>query len=60
MTKRPKNIEKRDRAGHWEGDLIELRGSKKKTINILVERKKRMVSKEVKTPALLLLHQLIF
>jgi IS30 family transposase len=44
VTKRPKNIEKRDRMGHWEGDLIEFSGSKKKTITTLVERKTRMVS----------------
>lgn len=44
ITKRPVNIEQRNIFGHWEGDLIEFSGTKKKTVTTLVERKFRMVS----------------
>lgn len=43
ITKRPENIEKRDRIGHWEGDLIAFSGTKKKAVTTLLERKTRMV-----------------
>lgn len=57
ITKRPKNIEKRKHIGHWEGDLIEFSGTKKKTITTLVERKTRMVSlikNDTKTSAIVM------
>lgn len=44
ITKRPIQVEQRKRIGHWEGDLIEFSGTKKKTITTLVERKSRIVS----------------
>lgn len=43
ITQRPKYIEHRSSMGHWEGDLIEFQGTKKKTVTTLVERKARVV-----------------
>src|SRR5580658_6202145 len=40
---RPKEIEKRERFGHWEGDTIQFKGTKEKVVTTLVERKSRMV-----------------
>ena len=44
ITKRPESIEKRDRMGHWEGDLIAFSGTRKKSVTTLVERKSRFVT----------------
>jgi len=44
ITRRPDNIALRTHFGHWEGDLIEFAGSKKKTVTTLVERKSRWVT----------------
>lgn len=43
ITKRPAYIDNRSCFGHWEGDLIEFRGTRKQTITTLVERKTRML-----------------
>ncbi len=43
ITKRPEKIDQRKTFGHWEGDLIEFKGTKKKTVTTLVERKSRLV-----------------
>lgn len=43
ITNRPISIEKRDRVGHWEGDLIAFQGTRKDTVTTLIERKTRMV-----------------
>lgn len=44
ITHRPDKIALRTHFGHWEGDLIEFAGSKKKTVTTLVERKSRWVT----------------
>lgn len=44
ITQRPSEIETREILGHWEGDSIEFRGTKKKAITTLVERKSRVVA----------------
>lgn len=43
ITERPKEVEKRERFGHWEGDTIQFKGTKEKVVTTLVERKSRMV-----------------
>jgi transposase, IS30 family len=43
ITQRPAEINTRKRFGHWEGDSIEFKGTKEKTVTTLVERKTRMV-----------------
>lgn len=43
INKRPKNVEERRFIGHWEGDLILFRGTKKNSVTTLVERKTRLV-----------------
>lgn len=43
ITQRPEIVSTRKQFGHWEGDTIEFRGTKKKVITTLVERKTRMV-----------------
>jgi transposase, IS30 family len=43
IEKRPKKIEARSMFGHWEGDLIAFKNTKRKTVTTLVERKTRMV-----------------
>ncbi|HET9843162.1 MAG TPA: IS30 family transposase [Gammaproteobacteria bacterium] len=43
ITERPKEIGKRERFGHWEGDTIQFKGIKEKVVTTLVERKSRLV-----------------
>lgn len=43
ITERPKDIDTRQRFGHWEGDTIAFKGDKQKAVTTLVERKSRMV-----------------
>nr|WP_267256870.1 IS30 family transposase [Coxiella endosymbiont of Ornithodoros maritimus] len=43
ITQRCEEIATRKRFGHWEGDTVQFKGTKKKVVTILVERKSRMV-----------------
>jgi IS30 family transposase len=44
ITHRPEVIDSRETFGHWEGDSIEFRGTKTKTIATVVERKSRVMA----------------
>lgn len=43
ISNRPIEVESRCSLGHWEGDTIRFRGSTKKSVTTLVERKSRLV-----------------
>lgn len=43
ITQRPYEVSLRSHYGHWEGDTIQFRGTKKITVTTLLERKSRLV-----------------
>lgn len=44
ITNRPKEVEGREKFGHWEGDSIVFNTNRKKSVVTLIERKSRAVS----------------